>query len=426
MSIGPFALLALALPVVLLGEWCTARSVWLRRLNVPASLVAGFAVALVVLMANRFAPGSIEVQGNTTHPYWLWIVQPTLGFPPAPATDVERPLLILFFTCIGLNARWTLVRTGGGLLIRFLVLTALIGGLQAGVGVGLARLLGESALFGLMTSNVSLMGGFGTAAGFAADFSRAGLVGAAEIGVASAALGVIAGGLIAGVIGGRLVREKVKSPPASQGPRASDSAPSGEDGLWSETKALAAQGWPVLVVIVTALVCMKAGAFLSLGLRLLGLTFPVYIGAMVVAAIITNLHDLFGGQVLQTERVDLLGSVSLRWLLAVVMIDLRLIELADAAWPLLTAVVVQVALLAALAYWVVFRVMGRDYEAAVMSAGMIGFGLGATSNALASMRVLTQRFGPAPRAFLIVPIVGAFLIDFCNGLLTTLAMNLLR
>jgi ESS family glutamate:Na+ symporter len=171
---------------------------------------------------------------------------------------------------------------------------------------------------------------------------------------------------------------------------------------------------------------MKVGAFLSAFIQRSGVTFPVYMGAMIVALAVRNGHDFFAGKWLRTERTDEIGSVALMWLLAVVMIDLQLTQLAAAALPLLVIVAVQVALLAALAYWIVFRVMGRDYEAAMMSAGMIGFGLGATSNALATMRVLSARFGPSPRAFLIVPIVGAFLIDFANALLTTSALNFFR
>lgn len=142
--------------------------------------------------------------------------------------------------------------------------------------------------------------------------------------------------------------------------------------------------------------------------------------------IVRSAHDLLGGTWVTTERVDEIGSVALMWLLAAVMIDRQLTQLAHAALPMLVILELQGALLAALASWVVFRLMGRDYEAAMRSAGMIAFGLGATSNALATRRVCTARFGPAQRAFLIVPIVGAFLSDFANAILTTTALNLLR
>jgi ESS family glutamate:Na+ symporter len=139
-----------------------------------------------------------------------------------------------------------------------------------------------------------------------------------------------------------------------------------------------------------------------------------------------NLHDAFSLRWLSHERTDGIASFALMWLLSVVMIDLQLSQLAHAALPMLAVLAVQVVLISAFAYWVVFRVMGRDYEAATMSAGMIGFGLGATSNAVATMRVLAQRYGPAPRAFLIVTVVGAFLIDFTNAILITTALNFLK
>jgi ESS family glutamate:Na+ symporter len=276
-----------------------------------------------------------------------------------------------------------------------------------------------------MASNVSLMGGFGTAAGFAPEFEKAGLAGAATIGIAAAAFGVIAGGLIAGLVGGRLI-ERLGRKSRTAGAVDQETDPSIGNGFVAEAAGLFRTGGSTLLHLVVLIACMKVGAFLSAFIQRSGVTFPVYMGAMIVALAVRNGHDFFAGKWLRTERTDEIGSVALMWLLAVVMIDLQLTQLAAAALPLLVIVAVQVALLAALAYWIVFRVMGRDYEAAMMSAGMIGFGLGATSNALATMRVLSARFGPSPRAFLIVPIVGAFLIDFANALLTTSALNFFR
>jgi ESS family glutamate:Na+ symporter len=275
-----------------------------------------------------------------------------------------------------------------------------------------------------MTSNVSLMGGFGTAAGFAPEFEKAGLAGAATIGIAAAAFGVIAGGFVAGIVGGALVERKMHREARHPGERSSEPALAAAGARFiDEVRELARAGASTLLHLAVLLSCMKLGAFVSTFIQGVGMTFPVYMGSMIVAALVSNAHDALGGTWLEIERTDGIGFVALTWLLAVVMIDLQLVQLAHAALPMLVILSVQVALLAAIAYWIVFRVMGRDFEAAMMSAGMIGFGLGATSNALATMRVLAQRFGPAPRAFLIVPIVGAFLIDFANALLTTTALN---
>jgi ESS family glutamate:Na+ symporter len=422
--VGPFALLWLALPVVLLGELLTRWVPALRRSNVPPAIVGGLLVALALLAAAKGWPDSVTLQGSTANPYWLWSVLPQWDLTTPRATDVERPLLILFFTCIGLNASWQVARQGGVPLVIYLAMAAAIGVVQAVVGGASAAALGESPLLGLMGSNVSLMGGFGTAAGFAPEFEKAGLPGAATIGIAAAAFGVIAGGLIAGMVGGRLIHRLGRTARTTVVVTSEEGALG--HGFVAEVRALIRAGGSTLLHLVVLVVCMKLGAFLSALIQRTGITFPVYMGAMIVALVVRNAHDTLGGTWLKTERTDEIGSVALMWLLAVVMIDLQLTQLAAAALPLLVIVALQVALLAALAYWVVFRVMGRDYEAAMMSAGMIGFGLGATSNALATMRVLSARFGPAPRAFLIVPIVGAFLIDFANALLTTTALNLLR
>lgn len=431
LSIGPFTLLLCALPVLLLGEALNHRIPALGRSNIPPGIVGGLLVALLLYALSEFAPGWIAVQGSTTHAAWLWTVSPQWSLGSPKPTDVERPLLILFFTCIGLNASWQVARQGGLPLVKYLALAIGIGVVQAITGAATALGLGQPALLGVMTSNVSLMGGFGTAAGFAPEFEKAGLHGAATIGIAAAAFGVVAGGLIAGLVGGRLVELKVggNSPrPVAGGLRSPGLAlPSPIQATFlDEVRALAGAARATLIHLLVLLVAMKLGAFVSSFIQQSGITFPVYMGSMIVAAIIRNLHDTLGGRTLTTAHTDAVGSVALAWLLTVVMVDLQLAELAHAALPMLVILTGQVALLAALAYWLVFRVMGRDYEAAVMSAGMIGFGLGATSNALASMRMLARRFGPAPRAFLIVPIVGAFLVDFANAVLTTGTLNLLR
>lgn len=426
-SIGPFALLLLAVPVVLFGELLTARVSWLRRCNIPPAIVGGLIVAGALLLCAEFRPGFITLDGNTASASWLWPVLPQWGLTAPRPTDVERPFLILFFTCIGLNASWRVAKQGGLPLMIYLGLAASIAVLQAVGGVATALTLGQSPFLGIMTSNVSLMGGFGTAAGFAPEFEKAGLAGAASIGIAAAAFGVITGGVIAGLVGGALIERKIhrrSNEPAPSLPPANTAA--SDQGLLSEMRELLRTGGSTLFHLIILILCMKLGAFLSLAIQRTGITFPVYMGAMMISALVRNAHDAAGLTILKTERVDGIGSVGLMWLLAVVMIDLQLSQLAHAAVPMLIILTIQVALLAALAYWLVFRLMGRDYEAAVMSAGMIGFGLGATSNALATMRVLARRFGPAPRAFLIVPIVGAFLIDFVNALLTTTALNFFK
>lgn len=425
--IGPFVLLALAIPVLLLGEFIFHRVGWLHRSNVPPPIIGGLLVAIVLVFLARFVPGFVTLQGSTTNAVWLWPVLPQWGLGAPGLTDVERPLLILFFTCVGFNASWSVARKGGLPLVILLALSIGLSVVQATGGALTAVALGEHPLLGIMAGNVSLMGGFGTAAGFAPEFEKAGLAGAASIGLAAAAFGVIAGGLVAGGIGGRLVQHKLHR--AGKGPAGvteADATAVEPAGFIAEVRELAGSAGSVLLHLTVLVVCMKLGAFFSVFMQRTGFTFPVYMGSMIVAAILRNAHDLLRGTWMKTERVDAIGSMALMWLLAIVMIDLQLSQLLSSALPLLVILAVQVALIAVLAYFVTFRLLGGDYEAATMSAGMIGYGLGATSNAMATMRVMIRRFGPAPRAMLIVPIVGSFLIDFFNAVLTTTALNFLK
>lgn len=426
-SIGPFALLALAIPVLLLGEFIFHRVGWLRRSNVPPPIIGGLLVAIVLVLLGRFAPGLVTLQGSTANAFWLWPVLPQWS-PGAPGmTDVERPLLILFFTCVGFNASWSVAKTGGMPLVILLLLSIGLAVLQAVSGALTAMALGQPALLGLMAGNVSLMGGFGTAAGFAPEFEKAGLAGAASIGLAAAAFGVIAGGLFAGGIGGALMRRRLHRNENNPARRAEDNEVAPEPaGFVAEVKELAGSAGSALLHLGVLVACMKLGAFLSVFIQRSGITFPVYMGSMIVAAALRNAHDLARGHWIKTARVDAIGSVGLMWLLAIVMIDLQLGQVLGLALPFLAILSVQVVLIAVVAYFVTFRLMGRDYEAATISAGMIGYGLGATSNAMATMRVMIRRFGPAPRAMLIVPIVGSFLVDFFNAVLTTTALNFLK
>ena len=427
--LGPFTLLGLAIPVILLGELLARRIGWLGRSNIPAPIIGGLLVALALLLIGELRPGAVVLDGSTANRWWLWPILPQWSLSAPNPVDVERPFLILFFTCIGLNASWSVARRGGLPLLVFLGLATGFAVIQSVSGVLTALALGESPLLGIMSSTVSLMGGFGTSAGFAPEFQKAGLDGAAAIGIAAAAFGVIAGGLIAGPVAGRLLEKKVFREKRTSSPdgTARQSVDAGDQpGFLGEVRDLALHGRSLALHLLVLGACLKLGAFLSVAIQQAGITFPVYMGSMLVAAVVRNLHDGLRGGWLSNERTDAIASVALTWLLTVVMIDLRLDQLAHAALPMLVILAVQVVLIAAFAYWVVFPVMGRDYEAATMSAGVIGFGLGATSNAVATMRVLASRFGPAPRAFLIVTVVGAFLIDFTNAILITTTLNLFK
>jgi ESS family glutamate:Na+ symporter len=182
--------------------------------------------------------------------------------------------------------------------------------------------------------------------------------------------------------------------------------------------------WPVLRNLVAILVAMWIGHWVSQGFAALGMTLPAYIGAMLVAAAIRNVDDVTGWFGLSHRFINAFGIVTLTLFLVMALMTLKLWELAGLVLPLVAILIAQV-VLAALSAAPVFRLMGRNYESAVMSGGFIGFMLGTTANAMAVMRALVERYGPAPRAFLVAPIVGAFFIDFTNALIITLFLNLL-
>jgi ESS family glutamate:Na+ symporter len=342
-----------------------------------------------------------------------------------PALDVNRPFLVAFFTCIGLNASWSLVKRGSLQVLIFLGLAGILAITQNAVGVGLAKLLGVSPLLGLVCGSVTMTGGHGTALGFAAELKKAGLDNAAVVGVAAATFGLVAGGLIGGPVGGGLIRRfQLRSAASPQ--THLEAGAGGESGIIPDLRALAAAGRVAIVHVLLLLACVKLGTWVSYFIQQTNITFPVYIGAMLLGVCVRNGVELAGGRWIRTEVIDTLASVMLGIFLAIAMMSLNLIELASAAVPILIILTTQVAMMAFYAWFVTFRFMGRDFDAAVMAGGHCGFGLGATPNAVANMKVLVERFGPAPRAFLVLPIVGAFLIDLVNATNITVYLNLLK
>jgi ESS family glutamate:Na+ symporter len=415
----------LAAPVLLLGETLVRRLKVLSRFDIPAPVVGGLIVSLAVLAANASGLWPVQFETKVSAPWWTWLVSTERDWAGAPAKNANLPFLVGFFTCIGLNASWDLVRRGSWQVVLFLALATALALVQNILGVGLAQLLGVSPLLGVICGSVTLTGGIGTAMGFAADFEHAGLSNAATAGMAAATFGLVAGGLVGGPVGGGLIRRRGLKSTASPATHLED-AGTHASGILLDLRELAGFGSKALAHFLLICFCIKAGSWVSHFIQQAGLTFPVYIGAMLVGLVLRNALDLSGVRVIQTEVVDTLASALLGLFLAVALMSLNLIELANAALPMLVILTVQVAVMAAFAWWVTFRVMGNDYDAAVMAGGHCGFGLGATPNAVANMKSLVENFGPAPRAFLVVPIVGAFLIDLTNALNITVFLNLLR
>jgi glutamate:Na+ symporter, ESS family len=256
--------------------------------------------------------------------------------------------------------------------------------------------------------------------------------GAATLAVAAAMIGIVMGGVIGGPIGTRLIESHglrlARGSSAAHGP---PSATSVVESRLPEGRAEPPPGedrgsYLLLKNGVAILVAMWIGSWVSRGFASLGLTLPGYIGAMLVAAAIRNLDDATGLVGLSQRVIDDLGSAALSLFIVLALMSLQLWEIAGLALPLIVILLAQVGLIAVICLWPIFRMMGRDYESAVMSAGFCGFMLGTTANAMANMESLVERYGPAPRAFLVVPIVGAFFIDFTNAVIITIFVNVLR
>lgn len=425
MTISAWYTIALAIPVLLLGEFLVRRIRVLSRFNIPAPVVGGLLLSLLVLAGNLSNIWPAKFDTKIDAQWWTWLVTIEPEWVNAPAKNANLPFLVMFFTCIGLNASWSLVKKGSVQVLIFLALAGVLAVIQNCLGVALAKAMGQSPLLGLVCGSVTMTGGHGTALGFAADLEAAGLKSAGVLGVAAATFGLVAGGLIGGPVGGGLIRRfKLQSTaPAATHLEAGETAAS---GIISDLRLLGRAGKLFLLNLILLLVCVKLGTWVSWAIQKTGITFPVYMGAMLLGVGLRNALEAAGATWVKTEIIDTLASVTLGIFLALAMMSLNLIELASAAGPMLVILAVQVTVMALFAWFITFRLMGRDFDAAVMAGGHCGFGLGATPNAVANMKVLVEKFGPAPRAFLVLPIVGAFLIDFVNATNITIFLNLFK
>jgi glutamate:Na+ symporter, ESS family len=372
------------------------------RYNIPAPVIGGLLVALVMLVSRNF--GELPVQFDTT---------------------LQSPLMIAFFTTIGFGASLSLLRSGGPQVLLFLVLATVFAIAQNVLGAGVAILFGLDPLFGVLTGSVTLTGGPATGLAFAPQFEAAGVQAAASVAVAAAMAGIVLGGVVGGPVGTLLIdRFKLRSTAKrAQAPTVVTTEVTVETAPADAEDS--AETFTVLKNVVFVLVAMWIGSWVSQGFAALDITLPAYIGAMLVAAVIRNIDDATGWLGLSYRTIDIIGAVALSLFLVLALMTLKLWELATLALPLIVSIILQVLLVVLAARWLVYRFMGSDYEAAIMSGGFIGFMMGTTANAMAVMSTLTERHGPAPRAFLVAPMVGAFFIDFTNAIIITAALNLL-
>ena len=374
----------------------------LSRFSIPAPVIGGLLVALALLACRQ------------------WNVTPVRF-----DTALQQPLMIAFFTAIGFNASTSLLKVSGRQIVLFLGLASGLAVVQNLVGIGLARAFGLPPLFGVITGSVTLAGGPATGLAFAPLFAQAGVQGAASVALANAMAGIICGSVIGAPLATMLIeRLKLRTPHSLETAGSTLVTPEQVPvAAAANVNSTEEQTYAGLKSFVLILLAMGIGAWISGGLGALGLTLPSYIGAMLVGALIRNLDDHLGWFGLSLRSIDIIGNAALSLFLVVALMNLHLWDLAGLAMPLLVNLGVQSIVVVAFCCWPLWWLMGRDYDAAVMASGFVGFMLGTTANAMAVMSSLTERFGPAPRAFLVAPIVGAFLIDFTNAIVITFFFN---
>lgn len=380
--------LALGAAMYFLGSRLTQRIPALRRFCIPAPLVGGACFAL--LNTVLYASGLALITFDDT---------------------LQSVFMILFFATVGFTVSIPLLVKSGKAVLVLLGLSIVMIGLQNLLGGGVMLLFGKSPLYGIGCGSVALIGGPGTAAAIGPDLEAAGAVGGTAAALAAATFGLVFGSLLGGPAAKKLIERHHLREPL---PETADGAPDGEDERFSSDGTRFVRGFLLLCFSV------GVGNWVSTLLTdLCGFSFPAYIGAMLVAVAVRNVCD--GVKIdFPAEELDTMGSMFLSIFLAMALSGLKLWQLIDLAAPMLVCLAGQVVLMWVFSVYVVFPLMGRDYDAAMMSAGFIGFAMGATSNAMANMQAVSRRYGPSPEAYFVIPMVGGLFIDFFNAALVAL------
>lgn len=386
--------LALAVIVLLVGQLIRKKVSFLEKFCIPAPVIGGLIFATLALILKQTGTLEFEMDGT-----------------------LKTVLMTAFFTTVGFTASLRLLKKGGLQVLLFLGIAIVLVSLQNVVGVSLAKVFNLDTLIGLSTGSVPMTGGHGTSGAFGPEFEKAGVIGATTVAMASATFGLIVGSMLGGPIAKRLI-EKHNLLDKKQTLDSQESTTSKENSI---TELIPSNFASAAFQIIIA---MGLGTILSSLLQKTGMTLPSYIGAMFAAAIMRNISDITGSYKTPSTEIDILGNISLSLFLAMALMGLKLWQLADLAVPLFVMLIAQSLLMATFAYFITFRVMGKDYQAAVLAGGHCGFGMGATPNAIANMEAISSNYGPAPAAFFIIPLVGSLFIDFFNAGIITTFMNI--
>lgn len=385
--------LALGAAMYALGLVLTKKIPVLSRFCIPAPLVGGLCFA--VFNTILYATGTAVITFDDT---------------------LQTVFMIMFFTTVGFTVSIPLLFKSGKAVIMLLILSIVMIILQNAVGSGVMALMGKNPLFGLACGSISMIGGPGTAAGIGPDLDAAGAIGGTTVAVAAATFGLIFGSLLGGPIARKLIvknhlRDKVVEQVTEE---------DADDAHFTTHSNNFVYGFLLM------LFCVGVGSIVTAGLtKLFGFNFPIYIGSMLVAVAVRNVIDHFKIMEFPTAEISTMGNMFLAIFLSMALSGLKLWQLIDLALPMIVALAAEVVLMVVFSWLVVFPIMGRDYDAAMITAGFIGFGMGATSNAMANMQAVSRRYGPSPSAYFVIPMVGGLFNDFFNAAIIAFAIGLL-
>ena len=381
--------------VLLLGRKMVHTIPLLKKYTIPEPVAGGLLIAIALLVLKKSVGWEFEFD-----------------------MGLKDPLMLAFFATIGLNANLSSLRAGGKVVGIFLIAVVGLLVMQNAIGIGMASLLGLDPLMGLLAGSITLSGGHGTGAAWSKLFSeRYGFQNATEVAMACATFGLVLGGLI----GGPVARYLVKHSSTPDGTPDDSIDPSA-----FEKPAVGRMITSMVLIETIAMIaiCLTVGKFVGHLIQGTSFELPTFVCVLFVGVILSNTLSLLGFYRVFERAVSVLGNVCLSLFLAMALMSLKLWELASLALPMLAILTVQSIFMALYAIFVTYRLMGKNYDAAVLAAGHCGFGLGATPTAIANMQAITERFGPSHMAFLVVPMVGAFFIDIVNALVIKMYLML--
>ncbi|GGI39667.1 sodium/glutamate symporter [Mammaliicoccus stepanovicii] len=393
--------LALASILLLLGQAIVNNVSILKRLCIPAPVIGGLCFAILVAVLDSTHILKIKLDSEFLQNFFM----------------------LAFFTTIGLGASLKLLRLGGKVLIIYFVFCGILATFQNIIGVSLSKVLNIPPLLGLTAGSMSMEGGHGNAAAYGKTLETLGVDSAVTAALAAATLGLVAGGLIGGPVVRYLIKKFDLKPEQAENSKLDYSEVTYNENLHSRMNPTTV----FLVQFTIITVCMAVGTYIGNSFTdLTGINIPVYVGAMFVAVIIRNISDYGNLNLIDMKITNQVSDVSLSLFLSIALMSIKLTEIYQLALPLTVIVLVQIVFIVLFSVFVVFRALGKNYDAAVMIGGFIGHGLGATPNAMANLDVITKKFGASPKAYLIVPVVGAFLIDLLGVPIVTLFINMFK